>query len=54
MKKLENPEGGKFWGRSCGPQYEIAGQCYRTCARYMIWVRYDAGPVACSEANQYA
>ncbi|MEN8126053.1 MAG: hypothetical protein ABFR32_13100 [Bacteroidota bacterium] len=54
FEKLENLEGGKFWGRSCGPAYEIAGQCYRTCARYMFWIRYDEGPVGCAEADQYA
>lgn len=38
LKKMENLEGGKFFGTSCGdPIYLPGGACIRSCAYYVFW-----------------
>ncbi|RPD91221.1 hypothetical protein EGM88_14890 [Aureibaculum marinum] len=49
LEKLENLEGGKFWGndKTCGDTYEIAGSCYRNCTKSyrMFWIKFNKTPV---------
>ena len=36
--QLQNLEGGKFWGWSCGASYSIEpGSCYQNCTHYVFW-----------------
>lgn len=39
LEKLENLEGGKFWGKDCGQKYSIAGSCYQNCTYRVFWVK---------------
>ena len=36
LQQLENFEGGRFWGWSCGPSYTIGGNCFRNCNYYIF------------------
>lgn len=37
--QLQNLEGGKFWGWSCGSSYSIEpGSCYQNCTHYVFWM----------------
>jgi hypothetical protein len=40
--QLQNLEGGKFWGWSCGRSYSIEpGSCYQNCTHYVFWINND-------------
>lgn len=36
LEQMEKTEGGKFWGESCGPSYNIGNQCYKNCSYYVF------------------
>ena len=45
LNKLENLEGGKFWGTSCGSWGSIGGGCLvRTCTYSVFWVEVNSWP----------
>lgn len=37
VNKLENLEGGKFWGKTC-TTYTILGKCYENCKIQRFWI----------------
>jgi len=45
LNKLENLEGGKFWGTDCsGATWgDLGGGCFvRTCKKMAFWIEYDS------------
>jgi hypothetical protein len=47
--QLQNLEGGKFWGWSCGPQFTLGGQCYRTCTYRILGFKNVEGQYGCDD-----
>ncbi|WP_158838327.1 hypothetical protein [Polaribacter sp. L3A8] len=45
VNQLENLEGGKFIGKSCGGGGSIGGgKCVRTCKYQVFWIKVSEGP----------
>jgi hypothetical protein len=47
LEQMEKTEGGKFWGESCGPSYNIGNQCYKNCSYYVFWISVSFDVVPC-------
>lgn len=43
LNKLENLEGGKFWGKDCGNWGSLGGGCLvRTCTYSVLWIEVNS------------
>lgn len=48
VNQLENLEGGKFWGKTCGKTFELEeGSCYRVCTKFRFWIGFGTNVETC-------
>lgn len=51
--QLQNLEGGKFWGKTCGPEIHFPnGDCTQYCVFFAFWIRLSEGFGDCGSAQQ--